>query len=347
MVRRAVDGPGADIRLQNILLRAELAALPPGAEDDRLRIHHALAANYATLGDYRQALAHGQHELDLRDPHPRPPPPRHPDRPRQHRPLDRRVRGRAGALRLFRELLPDMEQVFGPRHPDTLATRANIARWTGQCGDAPGRCACTRSCCPTWSRSSAPVTPTPWPPAATSRPDRRVRGRGRGAAPVPGAAARPGAGPRPPPPPHPGHPRQHRALDGRVRGRGRGAAPVPGAAARPGAGPWPPPPRHPGHPRQHRALDRRVRGRRRGAAPVPGPAARHGAGPRPPPPRHPGHPQVARWTGECGDAAGALRLYRELLPDMEEVLGPRHPDTLTMRAQIARLSAEGTAAAET
>jgi hypothetical protein len=33
----------------------------------------------------------------------------------------------AGALRLFRELLPDRERVLGPDHPDTLATRSNIA----------------------------------------------------------------------------------------------------------------------------------------------------------------------------------------------------------------------------
>ena len=36
--------------------------------------------------------------------------------------------GEAGeALRLFRELLPDQQRVLGPYHPDTLATRNNIA----------------------------------------------------------------------------------------------------------------------------------------------------------------------------------------------------------------------------
>jgi hypothetical protein len=33
-------------------------------------------------------------------------------------------------LRLFQELLPDQERVLGPCHPDTLATRNNIALWT-------------------------------------------------------------------------------------------------------------------------------------------------------------------------------------------------------------------------
>jgi hypothetical protein len=34
-----------------------------------------------------------------------------------------------GALRLARELLPDMERVLGPGHPYSLATRNAIAYW--------------------------------------------------------------------------------------------------------------------------------------------------------------------------------------------------------------------------
>ena len=56
----------------------------------------------------------------------------------------------------------------------------------------------------------------------------------------------------------------------------------------------------------------------------------------------PDHPEtlgtrhnIAYWTGECGDAAGALRLLRDLLPDQERVLGPDHPDTLRTRSNIA------------
>ena len=82
----------------------------------------------------------------------------------------------AGALRLYRELLPDRERVLGPGHPDTLTTRGNIARWTGECGDPAGALRLYRELLP----------------------DR-------------------GAGPRPPPPRHPDHPGQHRALDRPVR----------------------------------------------------------------------------------------------------------------------------------
>jgi hypothetical protein len=33
----------------------------------------------------------------------------------------------------------------------------------------------------------------------------------------------------------------------------------------------------------------------------------------------------AAWTGFCGDAAAAVQLFRELLPDHERVLGSDHP----------------------
>ena len=123
----ACAGPGADTRLQNIVLEAELVVLPPDADDDRLRIHHALAANHSALGEYRQALTHGQRELALRITI------QSPDHPET---LTTRANiaywtGRCGdavgALRLFRELLPDLERVLGPDHPGTLTTRGNIA----------------------------------------------------------------------------------------------------------------------------------------------------------------------------------------------------------------------------
>jgi hypothetical protein len=37
------------------------------------------------------------------------------------------------------------------------------------------------------------------------------------------------------------------------------------------------------------------------------------------------------------EAGEALRLFRELLPDQERMLGLNHPDTLRTRGNIARL----------
>ena len=55
---------------------------------------------------------------------------------------------------------------------------------------------------------------------------------------------------------------------------------------------------------------------------------------------------LARWTGEAGDAAGARDEYAELLPIAERVLGPEHPATLTTRTNLARWTGEaGDAAA--
>ena len=44
---------------------------------------------------------------------------------------------------------------------------------------------------------------------------------------------------------------------------------------------------------------------------------------------------LASWTGQAGDPAAARNLYAELLPVRERVLGPEHPDTLTTRGDLA------------
>ena len=44
---------------------------------------------------------------------------------------------------------------------------------------------------------------------------------------------------------------------------------------------------------------------------------------------------IAGWTGQTGDPHEALRLFVELLPDHERVLGADHPETLTTRSNIA------------
>ena len=61
---------------------------------------------------------------------------------------------------------------------------------------------------------------------------------------------------------------------------------------------------------------------------------RSGSGPRPP--RHAHDAQQHRALDRRdGDAREALRLFAELLPDQERVLGRDHPDTLTTRNNIA------------
>ena len=40
----------------------------------------------------------------------------------------------AGARDQYAVLLPIRERVLGPEHPDTLATRGNLAYWTAQSG---------------------------------------------------------------------------------------------------------------------------------------------------------------------------------------------------------------------
>ena len=222
----AVAGPGADTRLQIILLQAELDGIPEDAIEDRLRLHHALGAGYARIGDYQHALPHARQEYPLRADR------QGPDHPNT---LGTRNNiaawtGRCGdtreALRLYRELLPDQQRVLGPDHPDTLNTRNNIAAWTGTVRGSAGGAA------PVPGVAARPAAgPRPRPPRHPDHPrqhrrlDRRVRGSAGGAAPVPGVAARPAAGPRPRPPRHPDHPQQHRRLDRTAAGiRGRRCA---------------------------------------------------------------------------------------------------------------------------
>ena len=65
-VLRALEGPRSDIRLQIIILETELHATPATADEDRLRLHHALAWDYGHLGGYPHALQHATEELSYR-----------------------------------------------------------------------------------------------------------------------------------------------------------------------------------------------------------------------------------------------------------------------------------------
>ena len=203
-------------------------------------------------------------------------------------------RATRGALQLFTALLPDRERVLGRDHPDTLATRGNIAAWTGEVGDARGALRLFTELLPDQERvlgRDHPDTLTTrnniarWTGEAGKRarrcnsPPRCCRTRS-----VCWAATTPTRSP-------------HAATSRTGPARRATRAGVATFAAL--------------LPDQERVLGRDH----------PNTLATRG--------------NIAAWTGEVGDARGALQLYSDLLPDQERVLGRDHPDTLTARNNIA------------
>jgi tetratricopeptide (TPR) repeat protein len=306
VVRHAVGGPGADTRLQNILLEANFAALPPGAEDDRLRLHHALAVNHATLGEYRSALDHGQQELDLRT---RIQGPCHPGT------LDTRQTiatwtGLSGnpaeALDQCQELLKYEEQVLGPGAPPTLTARYGIARWTGECGDAAEALRLYRGLLPDMERVLGP------------RHIDTLSARGGIASWTGECGNVAGAlrlfqdllydeeqllGLR-----HSSTMTTRQNIAGLIGKCGDAAGAL-------------------------RLFQELLRDQEQVLGP------RH-------PDTLNTRGNLASWTGKCGDVAAALRLFQELRADEEQVLGADHRVTLTTRHEIARLTGEHGGAAE-
>jgi NACHT domain/Tetratricopeptide repeat len=55
---------------------------------------------------------------------------------------------------------------------------------------------------------------------------------------------------------------------------------------------------------------------------------------------------IVRWTGETGDFQEALRLCRQLLPDLERVMGATSPETLHARGNVAHWTGESGDAAK-
>lgn len=257
-VLRAADGPRTDTRLQIIGLETELATLPPDADDNRLRVHRALAADYGALGDYRRALNHSQQELELRR---RIQGEDHPDTLTTRNNIARWT-GQSGnaatALCLFQALLPDWVQVLGPDHPSTLATRNNIALFTARCGE---------------------LTAAHCLFQALLADEQRVLG-------------------------------PYRVETLITRSNIAGLTGIFGDAER-------------ALRLFQELLPDEVR--------VLGPHHLETLTTR---------RNVANWTGECGDPARALRLFLELLPDHRRVLGADHPDTLNDRSSIARYTGE-------
>jgi Tetratricopeptide repeat len=341
-VLHAVDGPHADVRLEVILLQAELDATPAAAEEDQLRLHAALAIAYQNLGIHRQALVHGKEELALRQ---RLQLPEHPSILTSRGNIAHWT-GLCGdaatALRMLTALLPDLERVLGPHHSDTLTSRGNIVQWTGLCGDAPAALRLATGLLPDLERAIGPDHLTTlstrgniaaWTgecgDAATARdlyrallPDfERVLG--------------------------PDHPDTLTVRSNIAHWTGAGGDAA--AALRLATALLPDRERALGRDHPDTLSTRHiiahwtgeggdVRAALRLATTllldlerVLGPDHPHSLTTR---------SSIAAWTGLCGDAATARDLYRALLPDRERVLGSGHPDTMSTRRNIAHWAAQ-------
>ena len=184
---------------------------------------------------------------------------------------------------------------YGPEHPDTLAARDNLALWTGYAGDAAGARDQYAALLPIYERVLGPEHPD----TLTARNNlARWTGEAGDA-----AAARD----------------QFAALLP-IRERVLGAEHPDTLTAR----------------HEPRPLDRAGGGCGRGPRPVRRAAAHPRAGPGRRAPGHPGtRANLARWTGQAGDAAAARDQFAALLPIRERVLGAEHPDTLTTRDNLA------------
>ena len=296
----SVTGPGADTRLQVCILEAELRALPPDADDDRLRLHHVLAAGYTILGDYRQALAHGRRELVLRNSiHP----PGHPSTLLTRHSVAYWT-GQCGdnteALRLYQELLPDLERVLGPGHTYTLSTRNGIANCIGDCGRSAKALRLCRDLLPDVERFLGPAHPD----TLITRGGIAFWTYQRGNA----AEAL----------------RLYRELlpdQERVHGHDHTItlatrANIAGCTAQCG------------HAAEALRLYRELLADRER---ILGPGHPDTLATR---------ADIAASIGEGGNAAEALRLYQELLPDQERALGPGHPSTLITREIITLLTSQ-------
>lgn len=290
-----VDAATADIRLQVICLEAELEALQPMADSERLRLHYVLGADYDDLGDYPRALYHSKQELPLRE---------------RIRGIDHRstletrgrIAGRIGrcgrpteALRLFVELLRDQQRVLGPNHPDTLLTRNNVAALTGESGQSAEALQLLISLLPDQERVLGPSDPytllTRYNIAAwTERCGR------------PAEALRLFQGL---------FPDQERVLGPddietlRTRSYIAGLIRAGGQSA------------------EALRLFQDLLDDRQRVLGLSHPLVLHTRS------------DIASLVGERGQAAEALRLFQELLPDHIRVLGPDHPNTLTIRSNIA------------
>jgi tetratricopeptide (TPR) repeat protein len=294
-VLHAVGGNQSDIRLQIIVLEAELSATQGAADDDLLRLHATLAADYRILGEYQQALEHGNRELALRrrsqgDDHPDTLTTRH-----NIACSTGHCGDAARALRLCQELLPDRVRILGASHPNTLTIRNDIAFWTSECGDAADALRLCQELLPDQVRilgASHPNTLITRNNIASWTGDCGDAAKALRLC--------------------------QELLPDRVQVLG--ASHPNTLATRSNIAFWT---SECGDAAEALRLCQELlpdQVRILGASHPDTLITRN---------------NIASWTGDCGDAAEALRLFQELLPDRVQVLGASHPDTLITRNNIA------------
>jgi hypothetical protein len=183
------------------------------------------------------------------------------------------------------------DDAYGPEHPQTLNTRASLARWTGEAGDAAGPRDQFAALLPTMERVLGPEDPQ-----TLAARDQLARWTG---------AAGDGAGARD----------QYAALLP-VRERLLGPEHRDTLATRYSIAYW------------TGRLGDAARARDQLAALLP--IHERMSGPEDPWTLTT-RAGLAGYTGEAGDAAGARDQYATLLPIFERVLGPEHPETLYTR----------------
>ena len=208
--------------------------------------------------------------------------------------------GYSAAREMFRQIAQAHERVadFGPEHPGTLTTRANLARWTGEAGDPAAARDQFAALLPVRERVSGPEHPD----TLTTRANLAY---------YTGVAGDPAAA------------RDQYAALLPVRDRVLGPEHPDTLTTRGNLARWTGEAGDPAAARDQYAALLAVRER------VSGPE-------HPDTLRTRGN--LARWTGETGDAAGARDQYAALLPIAERVLGAEHPDTLTIRANLAEVT---------
>ena len=252
------------------------------------------------------------------------------------------------ARKLSRGMLDEQDKVLGPEHPDTLATRHRLARWTGEAGDAGGARDQLAALLPVRERVLGPEHPGTLATRAslawwTGEAGDAGGARDQLAALLPVIEGVLG-------PEHPGTLVTRASL-----ARWTGEAGDAGGARDQLAALLPVIERVLGPEHPDTLATRQKLARWTGEAGDAGGARDQLAALLPvrervSGPEHPGtlvtRANLARWTGEAGDAGGARDQLAALLPVRERVLGPEHPDTLATRHDLARWTGEAASSPE-